>query len=58
MKYQFVSVLQVTARDIADIGATDGSVAFTSNMYLAGLDGEDDLGTRRCDSAQPHCCVS
>lgn len=58
VKCQYVlSVLQVTARDVAELGATDGAVAFISDSDLAGLDGEEEVGVGRCDNALPWCCV-
>jgi hypothetical protein len=57
--YQCVYVLQVTARDVAELGTTDGSISFTSNSNLPSLDGKDDkdVDTGRCGSAMPGCCL-
>lgn len=57
MKSQSVRVLQATASDVAELGATDGAVAFTSDSDLADLGGEDDVDAGRCDVALPWSSV-
>jgi DNA helicase HerA-like ATPase len=43
-------VLQSAARHVAELGTTDAAAAFISDVDLAGLGGEDEVDTSRCDS--------
>jgi hypothetical protein len=44
-------VFQAAARDVAELGTTDAAASFISDANLAGLGGEDDVDTSRCDSS-------
>jgi hypothetical protein len=46
-------VLQAIARKVAELGTTDAAAAFISDADLAGLGGEEDVDTSRCDSNGP-----
>jgi hypothetical protein len=51
--FQPLDVLQAAARDVAELGTTDAAAAFISDTDLAGLGGEHDVDTSRCDSSGP-----